>query len=78
MVSDGSILNDKMIDNSVKLLQRSTKLLEQIHSYLVQKPLEMITIEEFLTIAEFVFRTNTLAYKLMRLVKNKGNECERG
>lgn len=78
MGSESSILNDKMTDNSVMLLQSSTKLLERIHSYLVQKPLEMITIEELLIVAELVIKANTLAYELMRLVKNKENECERG
>ncbi len=78
MSSESSILNDKMTDNSVMLLQSSTKLLERIHSYLVQKPLEMITIKELLIVAELVIKANTLAYELMRLVKNKENECERG
>jgi hypothetical protein len=78
MGSQSSILNDKMTDNSVMLLQSSTKLLERIHSYLVQKPLEMITIKELLIVAELVIKANTLAYELMRLVKNKENECERG
>ncbi|NCB72915.1 MAG: hypothetical protein EOM45_14180 [Clostridia bacterium] len=78
MGSESSILNDKMTDNSVMLLQSSTKLLERIHSYLVQKPLEMITIKELLIVAELVIKANTLAYELMRLVKNKENECERG
>ena len=78
MGSESSILNDKMTDNSVMLLQSSTKLLERIHSYLVQKPLEMITIKELLIVAELVIKANTLAYELIRLVKNKGNACERG
>ena len=78
MGSESSILKDKMTDNSVMLLQSSTKLLERIHSYLVQKPLEMITIKELLIVAELVIKANTLAYELMRLVKNKENECERG
>jgi hypothetical protein len=78
MGSESFILNDKMTDNSVMLLQSSTKLLERIHSYLVQKPLEMITIKELLIVAELVIKANTLAYELMRLVKNKENECERG
>lgn len=78
MGSESSILNDKMTDNSVMLLQSSTKLLERIHSYLVQKPLEMITIKELLIVAELAIKANTLAYELMRLVKNKENECERG
>lgn len=78
MGSESSILNDKMTDNSVMLLQSSTKLLERIHSYLVQKPLEKITIKELLIVAELVIKANTLAYELMRLVKNKENECERG
>lgn len=78
MGSESSILNDKMTDNSVMLLQSSTKLLERIHSYLVQKPLEMIAIKELLIVAELVIKANTLAYELMRLVKNKENECERG
>lgn len=78
MGSESSILNDKMTDNSVMLLQSSTKLLERIHSYLVQKPLEMITIKELLIVAELVIKANTLAYELMRLVKNKENECVRG
>ena len=51
MGSESFILNDKMTDNSVMLLQSSTKLLERIHSYLVQKPLEMITIKELLIVA---------------------------
>jgi hypothetical protein len=78
MGSESFILNDKMTDNSVMLLQSSTKLLERIHSYLVQKPLEKITIKELLIVAELVIKANTLAYELMRLVKNKENECERG
>jgi len=78
MGSESFILNDKMTENSVMLLQSSTKLLERIHSYLVQKPLEKITIKELLIVAELVIKANTLAYELMRLVKNKENECERG
>jgi hypothetical protein len=38
----------------------------------------MITIKELLIVAELVIKANTLAYELMRLVKNKENECERG
>ena len=78
MSSDSSIINDQMIDNSVMQLQSSTKLLERIHSYLVQNPLEMITVEEFETVAELLFKSNDLVYELIRLVKNKGNACERG
>jgi hypothetical protein len=78
MSSESSILDDQVIDNSVMLLQSSTKLLERIHSYLVQNPLEMITVEEFVTFAELLFKANDLAYELIRLVKNKGNACERG
>ena len=78
MSSESSILGDQMIDNSVMLLQSSTKLLERIHSYLVQNPLRMITVEEFVTFAELLFKANDLAYELIRLVKNKGNACERG
>mgnify|MGYP000849817725 CR=1 FL=1 len=78
MSSESSILDDQMIDNSVMLLQSSTKLLGRIHSYLVQNPLKMITVEEFVTFAELLFKANDLAYELMRLVKNKENECERG
>jgi len=48
MSSESSILDDQMIDNSVMLLQSSTKLLERIHSYLVQNPLKIITVEELL------------------------------
>jgi hypothetical protein len=38
----------------------------------------MITVEEFVTVAEMLFKANALAYELMRLVKKKGNACERG
>jgi hypothetical protein len=77
MSSESSIPNDQIIDNSVMLLQRCTKLLKRLLAYL-EDPLNANTVEEFLIAVELIFQADTLANKLMRLVKNKGNECERG
>jgi hypothetical protein len=77
MSPESSIPNDQIIDNSVMLLQRCTKLLKRLLAYL-EDPLNANTVEEFLIAVELIFQADTLANKLMRLVKNKGNECERG
>jgi hypothetical protein len=77
MSSESSIPNDQIIDNSVMLLQRCTKLLKRLLAYL-EDPLNANTVEEFLIAVELISQADTLANKLMRLVKNKGNECERG